>query len=428
MTRTRPSLRALLAATATLALGGSAALAGGLQRPNMVGTRSIGFGGAYAAIADDPTALFHNPAGLTQIESLQVLVAGDFIYAPRSYTPLAEDGTVGDKQASDSHTSTLPLAAVARRFALNDGPTRLVFGIGAWSTFGGAIGFENDPAAPLVGVVDKITNAIFEITPGLGYAVNEVLSVGAALRVGVGIFDLVATEKPINSELRSSGVGLGYTLGATVRPTKAIAVSTVYRSSLNISTKGDGVVEVPGPSGTTRVAVDVNQLQEWPSFMSLGLAYRVSPALTVSTQLDRTDWSVLDDLLVEFPAQQNLSQRFDLSWTDSYAAHLGANYVVSPKLSVRGGMTYDTSAVPDRTVERQYLDNDNVLLGLGTTAVVSAAWSLDFSAEYLVERPREIANNTAEARDAGWIGRANVAPGTYEGSLWTAMLALRYGR
>ncbi|HEY1584663.1 MAG TPA: hypothetical protein VGH63_03185, partial [Polyangia bacterium] len=35
----------------------------GLSRPNIVGARAIGMGGAFTAIADDPTAVWYNPAG-----------------------------------------------------------------------------------------------------------------------------------------------------------------------------------------------------------------------------------------------------------------------------------------------------------------------------------------------------------------------------
>jgi len=36
------------------------------------GARSLGLGGAFAAIADDATAAFANPAGLVQLVSLEV--------------------------------------------------------------------------------------------------------------------------------------------------------------------------------------------------------------------------------------------------------------------------------------------------------------------------------------------------------------------
>ncbi len=42
----------------------SLAHAGGFGRPNEIGARAVGMGGGYAAVADDPWALYHNPAGM----------------------------------------------------------------------------------------------------------------------------------------------------------------------------------------------------------------------------------------------------------------------------------------------------------------------------------------------------------------------------
>lgn len=42
-----------------------------------VGARAIGLGGAFVAIADDPSATFWNPAGLTQVERSQFFLSAD---------------------------------------------------------------------------------------------------------------------------------------------------------------------------------------------------------------------------------------------------------------------------------------------------------------------------------------------------------------
>ena len=42
-----------------------------------VGARAIGMGGAFVAIADDPSATFWNPAGLTDLKGSQFLLSGD---------------------------------------------------------------------------------------------------------------------------------------------------------------------------------------------------------------------------------------------------------------------------------------------------------------------------------------------------------------
>ena len=38
------------------------------------GARSLGMGGAYTALANDATAIFHNPAGLARINSINIII------------------------------------------------------------------------------------------------------------------------------------------------------------------------------------------------------------------------------------------------------------------------------------------------------------------------------------------------------------------
>jgi long-subunit fatty acid transport protein len=61
-----------LAATAVRGQQAPVTLEYSLSNP---GARSLGFGGAFAALADDATAAFANPAGLVQLSRPEVEVA-----------------------------------------------------------------------------------------------------------------------------------------------------------------------------------------------------------------------------------------------------------------------------------------------------------------------------------------------------------------
>ena len=55
------------------------------------GARSMGFGGAFVALADDATAAFANPAGLVQLSEPEVSVEGRFW---RHSTPFVDGGRI----------------------------------------------------------------------------------------------------------------------------------------------------------------------------------------------------------------------------------------------------------------------------------------------------------------------------------------------
>ena len=52
----------------SLALLTTQAFASGLSKPVLIGPKAIGMGGAFVGVADDTTAMFHNPAGITQLK------------------------------------------------------------------------------------------------------------------------------------------------------------------------------------------------------------------------------------------------------------------------------------------------------------------------------------------------------------------------
>jgi long-chain fatty acid transport protein len=56
--------------------------AGGFQ-VNEHGSRAMGMGGAFIAVASDPSAIYFNPAGLSQLKGLKVMMGATFI-APRT--------------------------------------------------------------------------------------------------------------------------------------------------------------------------------------------------------------------------------------------------------------------------------------------------------------------------------------------------------
>src|SRR5882672_11412239 len=47
----------------------------------LVGAKALGQGNAFAGLADDPSALYFNPAGITQLKGTQLSVGGEALVA-----------------------------------------------------------------------------------------------------------------------------------------------------------------------------------------------------------------------------------------------------------------------------------------------------------------------------------------------------------
>lgn len=79
--RLSPDAQRIAAGLATLVLvlfSGDGARAGGFHYPDH-GTVALGRGGAFVARADDPTALYHNPAGATQLRGTHIFIGGNLL-------------------------------------------------------------------------------------------------------------------------------------------------------------------------------------------------------------------------------------------------------------------------------------------------------------------------------------------------------------
>ena len=76
--------------TISITLLASQVFASGLSKPVWVGPKAIGMGGAFVGVADDTTAMFHNPAGITQLKhDHNIQIGADSLITNLNYTPPA---------------------------------------------------------------------------------------------------------------------------------------------------------------------------------------------------------------------------------------------------------------------------------------------------------------------------------------------------
>src|SRR5262249_10385886 len=154
---------------------------------------------------------------------------------------------------------------------------------GAWNTFGGRVRFPSTGSPAL----DATEEAAFEIAAGAALQVSDRLSIGAAIRIGIGLFGTDATQMPFDAHLAASGVGVAMAWSALVRPVDTIRVGVTWRSPLRITTSGSGTVDF----GSGPTAESIAHDQTWPQQASLGIGWAATRGLKLATQIDWTQWS-----------------------------------------------------------------------------------------------------------------------------------------
>jgi long-subunit fatty acid transport protein len=394
-------------------LSARSAPAGGLQRTNGISARGTGMGGAWCAWADDASAVYFNPAAMDTADS-QVDVGGEFVAAPRSYTPVAADGTHAAAQKT-TIASPVPSLGVITHFYNEDAPSRVTFGAGIWNTFGGAVDYKKTglPA------IDSSEDLAIEANAALALHVSDRLSLGATLRLGLGLFGTDATMNPFDAHLSATGVGVAAGLGALVRPSENVRIGLAWRSPMHITTEGDGTVTLTATPSSQKV----RHTQNWPQEASLGLGWRVAPALRLAAQVDWAQWSQLQAIVVEFPASPSMNQTYREDWKDTWTVRAGGEYAFGTT-AVRAGAYVDTSAVPDRSIERQYFDLRKYGVSLGAGTAISG-WRVDAAVDWVLPGTRTVPNN--DVQTAAFPADRNIAPGTYKGTMVTAEVAVGHG-
>ena len=396
-----------------LVLGASAAHAGGLGRPNIISARGAGMGGAWTAWADDASAVYFNPAALDDADQ-QVDVGAEVVVGPRSYTPVADDGTRGAAQKA-TVVAPVPSAGVVGRFDYDDRPSRFTLGAGVWNTFGGQISWPKtgEPA------FDSTQDAVIEADAGAALRISDKLAIGATLRLGLGLFSVDSTMDPFDAHLSATGVGVSTAWGALVRPTPNVRIGIAWRAPLRITTEGNGTVTFT----TTPTPQSVRHDQVWPQQASLGLGWRAAPRVRLAAQVDWTEWSQVKDIAVRFPASPGMDQVYREDWKDGWTVRGGGEYAWQT-VAVRGGAYFDNNVVPDRSLERQYLDTNKIGLSAGAS-VRAAGWRLDGALDWVLPGTRTVPNNAAQT--ASFPADRNKAPGVYKGTLVTVELSVGHG-
>ncbi len=382
----------------------------GLSRPNVVGSRAIGMGGAFTGIADDPTAVWHNPAGTAFIGDNVFYLGGELVAPQRSYTPDAQSplGQAGitNKITENTAPTLIPVIGATTRFGFGkSAPTRFAFSLLAYDAYGGSISFNptqisskmTDPntGKPMILGLSSTQILDYELTPTLAYQVSDVFAVGAGLRIGINSFSVNDTESADAAKLSGSGVGLGGILGVMIRPHRLFQIGAVYRTELSTSISGAGPLTV----GTKAMSEDFGLNIVWPQSAGLGVTVFPHRRILVSVQADWTGWSSVQKLSINFPSLA-FAQTREMRYMDTYSIHAGIQGVITRFLVLRAGAAFDSNAVPDRTMRRENTDNQKATVAVGLGLHL---WRIfvDAAFEVLVPGPARVVATQGLENEAG---------------------------
>lgn len=348
------------------------------------GARSLGMGGAFVGLADDATAAYTNPAGLTQLVQTEVSAEGRRVQTNSPFTangnatfnPYAfSNVTIGNTRNNNSSPSFLS-------FVLPRGDWAFAFYRHELSKFntsfsaGGTIldDFKVNGVKQQVTPFDAASN-LHLVDYGLAVALkaNDHISVG----VDFSYYDFSLTssrEQFFNNRLLQgvfdfgSDHALAATLGLRLRFNDQWSAGFAYRSSPKFGYReGAFAADSSGNLITTPLAVIDAQFRV-PDVVSAGLSYHPNDQLVVNFDVDEVYYSKLtsrtNSIFDDGTASYANALRH-LTVPNGTELHLGAEYTfasMANPMFVRAGVWHD----PRHTIQFNGTPTD----GTGLTEAV----------------------------------------------------------
>lgn len=418
-------------------LAAETSFAAGFRLPE-AGAKAMGMGFAFTAQADDPSAIYFNPAGLTQLEGRNVMLGGAFVQLYGStfegITPLTGGASATERQKTLQYV--VPNFYYTRTYK----ESGLAWGIGVYSPFGLSQQYESWTTSVFRNQSTKIELKMGVVNPTIAFDIDECLSVGFGIDYMYGTARFGRT--PVSGignvyEFEQDGKAdaWGYNFGILLKPAESFRIGASFRSGFELDSKNEDTTLTgihPAVAGLfgggaafrTKGSATVNV----PATFALGAAY-TRDRLTVEADADWTFWSSYRNLMITIrdevrnPATGGpvlVSTNSEKDWRDVCAFRFGAEYRATDRLALRAGFAYDPSPAPAETLGPELPDADrlNYMLGVGYRI---GAWTIDLAGMYIDKKDRRVSNLAFDANGSP-IGM----DGEWSGDAWLAGLDLTY--
>lgn len=400
-------------------LGSASAQAAGFA---LIEQNASGMGNAYAgaaAIAEDASTIFFNPAGMTYIDGTQAVGALHLI------KPNAEFNDKGSVGALSIPASAVPkgdegpnagdLALVPNVYFMTELSPTIKFGLGINAPFGLKTEYDDNWVGRFQ--ADKSEVKTININPSLAFKVNDQLSLGVGLSAMYAeatltsqVNRVVAAESDV--EIKGDDWGFGFNLGAIYQITPSTRVGVAYRSKVEQHLDGEAKFGATLAAGNTDVTADVTL----PESFSVSAFGKLNNKWDLMGDVTWTRWSQFKELRVLRNDGTTLTSTPE-NWENTLRYSIGASYHYSDAIKLRIGLAYDEEAVQDEFRTARIPGNDRKWVSLGASYKMTPASSFDIGYSHLFISDAKIDDDLIADRK----GRLT---GEFEGSV--DILSLQY--
>jgi long-chain fatty acid transport protein len=381
------------------------ALADGVRLPDQ-DAFATGRGEAFVATADNASAIYYNPAGLTQIQGLNVRT-GFYGIDLGPWYDSPSGGTF------DNHKKLQFAPQFFAAYTPQD--SKLSLGVGVYAPFGLGLRWPQDTGFRTQGTESQLTYLSFN--PTIAYELTPKLSLGAGLTLNYAGATLRSglvwpTQGNDQFQFKGDGWALGYTAGVLWKINDQFAFGASFRSSTSVNLEGhtqyfnnQALGQVPA---FPNQRVDAETDLKFPLNVAFGLSYRPTPKWNIEADLDYTDWSSFNSVTIRqelgFGDLIPQNSTSTLNWEPAWYYKLGVTRYFDEGWHVSAGYIYAQNAVPDAHYQPLVGDCDRHYLSVGVGRNWGH-WSLDASYQLGIAEPRTVTGNPTSPAGQSVDGR-----------------------
>lgn len=348
----------------------SSALAEGYALQDWSG-RGAALAGGLVARGGDASAVAYNPAAITELPGTQIMTGFELVAPTNTIEAHTDDGFISTD--SENLLFVVPHGFITHKF--ND---QLSFGFGLFSRFG--LGNEYDEDWVGKNNIYSVTLETVTANPVIAWRFNDHLSLAAGVEMmGAKVqlkkrLDFSPAAVPAGDfslDHEDIEYALGFNLAAHVRFNKEWSAGLTYRSGMDV--KFNGEATIAGYPGRSTYEDPGHATMSLPDQISAAVAYAPSEKWSFEAQVGYYTWSKYKSLDMYLDSGTKYSKK---DWNDTWLVSLSAEYQALEWLTLRAGISHETSPVPSETAEYMTPTNGRWKYAVGA-GFQKNDWTLD---------------------------------------------------
>ena len=365
--------------------------AGGFQL-NEHGARALALGGAFTAVANDPSAVYWNGAGLSQLSGTNIMIGTSLIAPQSSFRGVYPEVT--------KYRTTNQVFFPTHFFATHAFNKEWSVGLGFTTPFGLGTEWDNDWVGKYLAIKTEVMT--FIVTPVVTYTPVKYVSLSAGFVYSFAnvtitrksqLSTLLAQNAFVNLE-GSDNFAYGYNAGIMIKPTDYLTIGASYHSEVKYDFEGTATTTGPALYQSSLPNGDINAELTTPQNIAVGVAVNITDRLMMSADYQFVGWSSYDYLNVNFVDESYEDISSPRLYDDSYIIRLGAGYHLNDQVDLRGGIYFDKNPVSSKYLNPSLPEGDRLGFSLGVEAKLFE--NLSIQGSYLFIRAKQLTVSDSE--------------------------------